>query len=98
MDVHGLAEVPDNALGAQAASLDFVRIAPLAMQHLLVAHGHAAPTNPILAVARVNMVEIGQTDPPGMVTLSEYQIGCGGNPELDRLSIHPRSDDHGESM
>jgi hypothetical protein len=68
------------------------------MQHLLVAHGHAAPTNPILAVARVNMVEIGQTDPPGMVTLSEYQIGCGGNPELDRLSIHPRSDDHGESM
>jgi large subunit ribosomal protein L28 len=88
VDVHGLAEVPDDPLGAQAAGLNFVRISPFTMQHLLIAHGHAAPTNPILAVARVNMVEIGQTDPPGMDTLSEYQIGCGGNPELDRLGLN----------
>ena len=64
MHVHGIAKVPDDPLGAQAARLDFVRIAPFTMQHLLVAHGHAAPTNPVLAVARVNMVEIGQTGTP----------------------------------
>jgi hypothetical protein len=34
------------------------------MQQLLVADGHAASTNPVLAVARVNMVEIRQTGTP----------------------------------
>jgi hypothetical protein len=63
--VHGIAEVPDDALGAKAASLYFVRIATFTMQHLIVADGHAAATNPVLAVARVNMVEIGQTEPLG---------------------------------
>ncbi len=62
--MHGVAEVADDPLGAQAASLYFVRVAPFAMQHLLVAHSHAAPTNPVLAVARVNMVEIGQKRTP----------------------------------
>jgi len=63
MNVHGVAEVPDDPLGAEAASLKFLRISPFTMQHLLVAHGHAAPTNPVLAIARVNMVEIGQAEP-----------------------------------
>ena len=96
MHVHGLAEVPDDPLGAQAASLYLFRIAPFAMQHLFVADGHAAPTNPVLAVARVNMVEICQREPlwtlqqaPTAATLSEYQIGCGSNPEVDRLEFNP---------
>ncbi len=34
-----------------------------------------------------------------MDTLSEYQIGCGGNPELDRLDLNPKEQyDNGESM
>ncbi len=32
MHVHGVAEVPDDPLGTQAASLELVRIAPFAMQ------------------------------------------------------------------
>jgi hypothetical protein len=64
MHVHGLAEIPDDPLGAKAASLYFVRIAPFAVQHLFIAHGHAAPANPVLAVAGVNMVEIGQAGTP----------------------------------
>lgn len=60
VDVHGIAKIPDNPLGALAAGLEFVGIASFAMQHLLVADGHTAPTNPVLAITRVNMVEIGQ--------------------------------------
>ena len=60
MYVHGIAKVPDDSLGAQPASLKLVRIAPFAMQQLLVADGHAAPANPVVAVAGVNVVEIGQ--------------------------------------
>ena len=65
--VHGVAEIPDDPLGAETAGLDFVRIAAFAMQHLLVADGHAAPADPVLAVARVNMVEIGQRNPSGSI-------------------------------
>ena len=64
MYVHGIAKVPDDPLGAQPAGFQFVRIAPFAVQYLLVAHGHAAPANPILAVAGVNMVEVGQRKAP----------------------------------
>ena len=63
MNVHGVAEIPDDPLGAQAASFQFLRVAPFTMQHLLIAHGHAAATDPVFAVAQVNMVEIGQTEP-----------------------------------
>ena len=87
MHMHGIAKVPDDPLGAEAARLDFIRIASFTMQHLLVAHGHAASTHPVLAVARVNMVKIGQTGTPRdlqasavLDTLSEYQIGCECNP------------------
>ena len=66
MYVHGFAEVSDDALGAEAASLYFLRIAAFTMQHLFVAHRKAAPTDPVLAIARVNMVEIGQTEPLGI--------------------------------
>ena len=63
------------------------------MQQLFVAHGHAAPANPVVAVAGVNMIEIGQD------TLSEYQIGCGGNSDVDRLDVIPKERyDNGESM
>jgi hypothetical protein len=61
--VHGVAEVPDDTLGAQAAGFKFLRIAAFTKEHLLVADGNAAPANPVVAIARVNMVEIGQTEP-----------------------------------
>jgi hypothetical protein len=39
------------------------------------------------------MIEIGQD------TLSEYQIGCGGNSDVDRLDVIPKERyDNGESM
>ncbi len=60
MDVHGIAKVPDDTLGAQPAGLELVWIAPFAVQQLLVAHGHAAPADPVLAIAGVNMVKVGQ--------------------------------------
>lgn len=88
MHVHGIAEIADDAFGAHPARFNFVRVAPFAMQNLLVANGHAAAANPVLAVARVNMVEIGQVGKAsGIGYLSEYQIGCGRNPELDRLGF-----------
>ena len=69
------------------------------MQNLLVADGHAAPADPVFAVTGVNMVEIGQRNPFRIDTLSEYQIGCERNPELDRLNCNPKEqDDNGESM
>ena len=80
--MHGVAKVPDNALGAEPASLKFLLIAALTMQHLFVAHGNTASTNPILAVARVNMVEIGQTEPLGIgyfVRISDRLRGQSGN-------------------
>ncbi len=84
MHVHGIAKVADDPLGAQPTGLQFIRIAPFAVQQLLVADGHAAPANPVVAVAGMNMVEIGQD------TLSEYQIGCGGNSHIDRLDCNPK--------
>ena len=64
VNVHRVAKVADNALGAEPASLKFLRIAAFTMQHLFVAHGKTAPTDPVLAIARVNMVEIGQNGTP----------------------------------
>ncbi len=64
MYMHGITKVPNDSLGAQAASLYLVRIAAFTMQRLFIAHGHAAPTNPVLAIARVNMVKIGQAGTP----------------------------------
>ena len=60
MHVHGISEIPDDPFGAQPAGFDFVGIAPFAVQHLLIAHRHAAPADPVLAVARVNVVVIRQ--------------------------------------
>ena len=75
MHVHGVAEAVDNALGAEAAGLILVRIASLREQHLLVVNGHAAAAHPIVAVTRVNMIEIGQRGSPSSGMISpEYQI------------------------
>ena len=77
MHVHRIAKIADDPLGAQAAGLVFVRIAPLAVQQLLVANGHASAANPIVAVPGMNMVEISQRGSPRRDnTLPEYQIGC----------------------
>jgi hypothetical protein len=51
MDVHRLAKVADDSIGAEAASFVLVRIAAFAMQHLFVPDSHAAPANPVLSVA-----------------------------------------------
>jgi hypothetical protein len=97
--VHGFAEIPDNALGAEAAGLYFVRIAAFAKQHLFVAHRHAAPTNPVLAVARVNMVEIGQTGTPlKWIRCQNIRSVAMAIRNLLDLSLTPRSYDYGESM
>ena len=82
MYVHGITEVPDDPLGALPARFLFIGIASFAVQHLLIADGHAASADPVLAVAGVNMVEIGQRGILGVDTLSEYQIGCRLNPNL----------------
>ncbi len=60
MHVHGFAEIADDALGTEAASLELVGIASFAVQQLFVADGHAAAADPVLAVAGMNMIEIGQ--------------------------------------
>ena len=67
-----------------------VRIAPLAVQQLLVANGHAAAANPIVAVPGMNMVEICQRGVPEGDTLPEYQIGCERDPEAARLKFPPK--------
>jgi len=59
--VHRLAEPADDPLGAQAAGLVFIGIAAFGDQHLLVFNGHAAAADPVFAVARVNVVVVGQT-------------------------------------
>jgi hypothetical protein len=64
MHVHRIAEVANDPLGAKPASFLFVRIAPFYMQQLLIVNGHAAAADPVLAVTRVNMVEIGQRGVP----------------------------------
>ena len=61
MHVHRVAEAPDDAFRTQTASLVFIRIASLRHKHLLIVHRHAAAAHPVLAVARVNMVEVRQT-------------------------------------
>jgi len=74
VNVHGFAKVANNPLGAQPASFQFVGVAPFAVQQLFVADSHAAAANPVLAVAGMNMVEIGQD-----VRISDRlrrQFGC----------------------
>ena len=66
MNVHRIAEPADDSLGAQAAGFFLIRVAALGKQHLLVVDGHAPAAHPVLAVARVNMVEIGQLECPSM--------------------------------
>ena len=73
MNVHGVAEAPDDPLGAQAAGFVLIRIATLRNQNLLVAHGHAAAAHPFVAIAGVNMVEVGQLGSPSSgADSSEY--------------------------
>ena len=62
MHMHGVAEVADDPLRAQAAGLLLVGIAPFDMQQLLVPDGHAAPADPVIAIPGVYVVEIGQRD------------------------------------
>ena len=103
--VHGVSEVPDDALGTQAASLEFLRIAAFTMEHLFVAHRNAAATNPVLAIARVNMIEIGQTGNLGIgyvVRISDrlprsFELAARIGNLID-LELTPRSYDYGESM
>jgi hypothetical protein len=86
--MHGLPEPRDDSLGAHAAGFLLVRIAPFGHEHLVVFDGHAAAANPVLAVARVNMVVIGQRESPskGMI-LPEYQIGCEALFQADKLKF-----------
>ena len=64
MDMHGVAEVPDDPLGAHPASLGLIGIPPLAMQNLVIVDGHATSAHPFVAIAGVNMIEIGQVEGP----------------------------------
>ncbi len=50
----------DDPLGAHAAGFFLIRVAPLALQHLLILRGHAASANPVIPVPRMYMIEIGQ--------------------------------------
>jgi hypothetical protein len=60
--VHGIAEIADNPLGAQATGFLFVGVATLHVQQLLFPDRHAAPANPVVTVPGVNVIEIGQRD------------------------------------
>jgi hypothetical protein len=51
MDVHRLAEKADDSLRAHAASFFLIRVAPFALQHLIILHGHASPANPVIPVS-----------------------------------------------
>ena len=62
MHVHGVAEIGDDPLRAQAASFLFVWIAPLDVQQLFLPDGHTSTADPVFAVPGVNMIEIGQRD------------------------------------
>ena len=62
MHVHGIAEIANDPLRAQAAGFFFVGIAPFAVQQLLVPNGHATPANPVFTVPGVNVIVIGQRD------------------------------------
>lgn len=90
MYVHGIAEIADDPLGAQAAGLVLVRIASLAVQQLLVANGHAPSANPIVAVPGMNMIEICQRGSPRGYTLTEYQIACERDPQAAKLEFPPK--------
>ena len=67
-----------------------VRIAPLAVQQLLIANGHAPAANPIVAVPGMNMVEICQRGNPRGDTLTEYQIACERDPQAAKLKFPPK--------
>jgi hypothetical protein len=49
--MHRIAEVVDNPLGALPAGFVLIRVAPFAVQQLLVANSHAPAANPVFAVA-----------------------------------------------
>ena len=51
VDVHGLAEVSDDALGAHAAGFLLVLVASFTLQDLVIEHGHAAAADPVIAIA-----------------------------------------------
>ncbi len=70
MHVHGVAEAADDAFGTEAASFFLVWIAAFGEQHLLVVNSHAAAAHPVVAVTRVNMIEVGQRGSPssGMIS------------------------------
>ena len=64
LHVHRVAEIADDSLRALTAGFAFVGVAALAMQQLFILNGHAAAANPVVAIARVNVVEIGQRGSP----------------------------------
>jgi len=51
MHMHRLSEKTNDSLGAHAASLFLIRVAPFALQHLIILHGHASPANPVIPVS-----------------------------------------------
>ena len=51
-------------LESPPAGFFLIRIAPLALQHLIILQCHASPANPVTAVPRMYMVEIGQRASP----------------------------------
>ncbi len=60
--MHGVAEIRDDPLRAQAAGFLFVGIAPLDVQQLFLPDGHTSTANPVFTVPGVNVIEIGQRD------------------------------------
>jgi len=60
--MHGIAEIADDPLRAQATGFLFIGVATLHVQQLLFPDGHAPPANPVVTVPGVNMIEIGQRD------------------------------------
>ena len=51
LHMHRLAEIADDPFGAQAAGFILIRIAALALQHLVILHGHATAANPVVSVS-----------------------------------------------
>jgi hypothetical protein len=51
MDMHRLAEKADDSLGAHAAGFVLIRIAPLALQYLVLLQGHASAANPVVPIS-----------------------------------------------
>jgi hypothetical protein len=51
VNMHRLAEIADDSLRAQAAGLFLIRVTPLALQQLVILHGHASPANPVIPIS-----------------------------------------------